>query len=156
MLIKGFWTFLRAFNAEFCSVLLEPEIAACARHACLWYLPHQLELKGWTLSLAFCCVFFAFCPAMNPVPPTACGFVLLSHLGWGSGEAPLSHSVLSMSRGNGICDFVTSRELTQSPNDENSFWLSGLVLCYFFCSEGNCVILWECWLILLMQKAEKS
>lgn len=98
-------------------------MAACARHPCLWYLPHQLELESWTLSLAFCCVFCALCPAINPVPPTACGFVLLPHLGWGSGRAPLAHSVLGFSKGNGICDF-------QGADPEPRWW--EVILAFWF------------------------
>lgn len=103
-------------------MLLEPETAACARHPCLWYLPHQLELETW-LSLAFCSVFFALCPAIHPVPPTACGFVLLPPLGWGSGGAPLAPSVPSNSRGNGICDI-------QGADPEPKWW--EVILAFWF------------------------
>lgn len=54
----------------------------------------------------------------------------------------------------GEMESVTSKELIQTPNDERSFWLSGLVLCYFSVLEGNSVILQQCWLISLIQKSE--
>lgn len=130
MLIKGLWTFSRAFKCSFLlCVLLEPDIAVHARHPCLCYLPHQLELESWTLSLAFCCVFFALCPAINPIPPTTWGFVLLPHLGWGSGRAPLASSVLGISRGNGICDFQGSDPEPKWWKVILAFWFGPLLFC---------------------------
>lgn len=82
--------------------------------------------------------------------PLPVGFVLLPHLGWGSGKL-LWLTLCSVSWGE--MESVTSKELTQSPNDK-SFWLSGLVLCYFSFLEGNCVVLQQCWLIFLIQKSE--
>lgn len=150
MLIKGVWTFVTVFE---CWILL------CAAGTwdcslCTSSLPVVSSTSAGAGELdSFPGILLcALCPAINPVSPTACGFVLLPHLGWGSGGAPLAPSVLRISRGNGICNL---QELTQSPNYEKSFWLSGLVLCYFACLEGNCFILQQCWLISLIQKAGK-
>lgn len=131
---------------------------------CYWNLRlqsvHVIPARGifhiswsWRVGLfpwhiAMCSLHFA--QQLIPFLPLPVG-LSSSHTWHGAVVELLWLPLSSVSQGG--MESVTFKELTQSPNDEKSFWLSGLVLCCFACLEGSTFILQQCWLIPLIQKA---
>lgn len=151
MWIKGFWAFLRAFK---CWILLcATETWDCS--PCMSSLPVVSSTSAGAGELdsfpgILLCVLCTL--PSNSSSSSHCLWGLYSSHTWDGAVVELLWLTLcSVSWGE--IESVTSKELTQSPNDK-SFWLSGLVLCYFSFLEGNCVILQQCWLIFLIQKSE--
>jgi len=155
--LRAFGLFWEHLDDEFCSVLLEPQIGAQARHRCLWYLPHQLEPGSWILSLAFCCVLLALYPAINLVPPTARGVVYSSHSWDDRVVVELRSCSLCWVLHGEICDFKGADPLLTVQTMRNHFDLV-VSSCHFLCKwppqKQLCVILQQCWFTALSQKAE--
>lgn len=152
MLIKGFWPFLRAFKCWilFCATgtwdcnpctSSRPVVSSTSAGA------GELDSFPGILLCVLCTL------PSNSSSSSHCLWGLYSSHTWDEAVVELLWLILcSVSQGE--MESVTSKELIQTPNDERSFWLSGLVLCYFSVLEGNSVILQQCWLISLIQKSE--